>query len=326
MLAALVALCCVSIGVGQYAIDPLRVLQVLAGAGDDLEQLVVLELRMPRVLTGALVGAALAASGAVTQTVARNPLASPDILGVTGGAGTAAVLVIVLGGTNGLATGPLATLGVPGAALVGGLTSGALIYVLAFRRGVDGYRLVLVGIGVAAVHAALTSWLLVSAELNDATRAAVWLNGSLNGRTWDHVVPVLVGVLVLLPVLAVLAAVLGVMHLGDDVAGGLGVRVERGRLVLLVVAVCLASLATAAAGPVSFVALVAPQVARLLCRAGSPPLLLSAGAGAVLVTGSDLVARTLLAPTELPVGIVTAAVGAPYLLWLITRSRRKAGT
>jgi iron complex transport system permease protein len=320
---ALVLLAATAVGIGDYPMTPLRVLEVLAGLGDDFERVVVLELRMPRVLTGALVGAALGASGAVTQAVARNPLASPDIIGVTAGAGTAAVAVVVLAGSNGTVTGAVAGVGVPAAAMAGGLLAAATVFALAWRRGIDGYRLVLVGIGVGAVLTSLTSWLLVVADLNDAARATVWLTGSLNAASWQHVQPLALGLLVLLPAALLLAAVLGVLQLGDDVARGLGTRVEGGRLAVLVLAVLLASLATAAAGPGAVVALVSPQLARLLCRTARPPLLASAALGAVLVTGSDLVARTALSPTQLPVGIVTAVLGAPYLLWLLTRSRRK---
>lgn len=323
-LAAAVALAAVGTGMGEYPIDPLRVLQVLGGAGDAYERLVVLELRLPRALTGALVGLALGASGAVTQTVARNPLASPDVLGVTAGAGAAAVAAIVLGGVNGTVVGPAASVGVPVASLLGGLAAAVAVYLLAFRRGVEGYRLVLVGIGASAVLTSLTQWLLVIAEINDAARATVWLTGSLNARTWEHALPLGLGLGALLPLLLLLTVLLGVLQLGDDVARGLGARVERGRLAVLVIAVLLASLATAAAGPVAFVALVCPQVARLLCRSARPPLLASAALGAALVLGSDVIARTVLAPTQLPVGIVTAVLGAPYLLWLIARSHRKA--
>lgn len=266
-----VALAAVSTGLGEYPISPLRVLAVLAGSGDDAERLVVVQLRLPRVATGLLVGVALGVAGAITQAVARNPLAGPDVLGVTYGAGAAAVAVIVLAGSSGAVGGSVASVGVPGAAMAGGLLAGAAVYLLAFRRGVDGYRLVLVGIAVGAVLQSITSWLLVVGDIDDASRATVWLTGSLNGRGWDQAAPLLVGVAVLTPLLGILAVTLGVLQLGDEVARGLGTRVERARLLAGAVAVLLASLATAAAGPVVFVALVSPQVARLLCLTARPP-------------------------------------------------------
>jgi iron complex transport system permease protein len=318
--AALLLVAVVSLGLGERTLGPGQVLQVLAGGGSALERLLVTELRMPRTVVGIGVGLALGASGAVTQTVARNPLASPDIVGVTAGAGTGAVAVLVLDDrVGGSVPGP----SLPVAAMAGGLAAATAVYLLAFRRGVDGYRLVLVGIGVGAVLTSLTSWLLVAADLDDATRATVWLTGSLNAAAWPDVAPVLGGVAVLLPVLGVLAAGLGVLQLGDDVARGLGVRVETARLAVLVLAVLLASLATAVAGPVAFVALACPQLARMLCRTARPPLLASAVLGGVLVTAADVLARLVVAPAQLPVGVVTALLGAPYLLFLLTRMRRR---
>ena len=189
-LLALVA--ALNIGRGDFEIPVLDVLAVLVGGGDGAQQFIVLEVRLPRSLTGLLVGAALGLSGAITQTVARNPLASPDILGVTSGASAAAVLLIVAGAAGSL-------VGLPLAALFGGLVTTALVYGLAWRKGIDGYRLVLVGIGIGAVAEALTSWLLVSAKITDATRATVWLTGSLNQRGWEHLVPVAVALAVLVP-------------------------------------------------------------------------------------------------------------------------------
>jgi iron complex transport system permease protein len=312
-----------NIGRGDFPISLGEVLTVLAGGGDGAQRFIVLELRLPRTLTGILVGAALGISGAITQAVARNPLASPDILGVTAGAGAAAVAVIVLGGGSGAAVGLLARAGLPVAALVGGLGTAALVYLLAYRRGIDGYRLVLVGVGIGAVAAALTSWLLVLAETNDAARATVWLTGSLNARGWEHAVPVGLALAVLVPVALLLAFGLGALQFGDDTARGLGVRVDRTRAALVLVAVALAAVATAGAGPIGFVALVVPQICLRLVGSARPPLLASAVYGALLTVVADLLARTALG-VELPVGIVTAVLGAPYLLYLLARHDRGA--
>lgn len=323
-LALLVLVSALSIGRGAFPIPVAEVLGVLAGGGDDAQRFIVLELRLPRALTGVLVGAALGVAGAITQAVARNPLASPDFLGVTASASAAAVLVIVVGGTTTGAIAPsLAATGVPIAALCGGLGAAALIYALAWRRGLDGYRLVLVGVGIDAIARALTDWLLILAEVNEAARAVVWLTGSLNARGWEHAVPVGVALAVLMPLALVLATRLDVLQLGDDAARGLGLRVDRTRGVLLVLAVAIAAIATAGAGPVAFVALVVPQICRRLTGASRPPLLTSAVGGALLVVGADLIARTVLG-SELPVGIVTAVLGAPYLLYLIARRTRGA--
>lgn len=310
-----------NIGRGDFPISVGDVLAVLAGGGDAAQQFIVLELRLPRSLTAILVGAALGLSGAITQTVARNPLASPDILGVTAGASTAAVVLIVLGGSVPAVAAVSGLIGLPIAALLGGLLTAALIYGLSWRAGIEGYRLVLVGVGIGAVASALTSWLLVVAEINDAARATVWLTGSLNARGWEHVVPVGMALAVLLPVGLLLAFGLGALQLGDDTARGLGVRVDRSRSALLITAVGLAAVATASAGPIAFVALVVPQVCLRLVGSARPPLLASAVYGSLLLLVSDVVARTVL-PVELAVGIVTAILGAPYLIWLLARGAR----
>lgn len=314
-LALLVLAAALNIGRGDFEIPVLDVLAVLVGGGEGAQQFIVLEVRLPRSLTGLLVGAALGLSGAITQTVARNPLASPDILGVTSGASAAAVLLIVVG-----AAGPL--VGLPLAALVGGLVTAVLVYGLAWRRGIDGYRLVLVGIGIGAVAEALTSWLLVSAKITEATRAAVWLTGSLNQRGWEHVVPVAVALAVLVPAGLLLSFGLGTLQLGDDTARGLGMRVDRSRAALLLTAIGLCAVATASAGPIGFVALVVPQVCLRLVGAARPPLFASAVYGALLLVGADLVTRTVL-PVELPVGIITSVLGAPYLIWMLARGVRR---
>ncbi len=312
----------VNIGRGDFPISLAEVLAALAGGGDAAQRFVVLELRLPRTLTGALVGAALGLSGAVTQAVARNPLASPDILGVTAGASAAAVVVIVLGaGSDGAVAGLLGSVGLPAAALAGGLLTAALVHALAHRRGVEGYRLVLVGVGVGAVATSITSWLLVVAEVHEAARATVWLTGSLNARGWEHVVPVGLALLVLIPAALLLASTLGVLQFGDDTARGLGLRVDAARGGLILVAVALAAVATASAGPIAFVALVVPQICRRLVGAARPPLLASAVYGALLTVAADMVARSTLG-TEIPVGLVTAVLGAPYLVYLLARRNR----
>ncbi len=311
----------VNIGRGDFPISLGEVLGVLLGGGERGQRFIVLDLRLPRSLTGVLVGAALGLAGAITQTVARNPLASPDVLGVTSGASAAAVLLIVLGGSSAGVAAIGTVLGLPLAALLGGLLTAVLVHALAWRRGIEGHRLVLVGVGIAAVGSALTNWLLTRAEITDAARATVWLTGSLNARGWEHVVPVGVALLVLVPVALLLGFGLGALQLGDDTARGLGLRVDRERAALVVVAVALAAVATASAGPIAFVALVVPQICQRLVGAARPPLLASAVYGALLVLVADLVARTVL-PVELPVGIVTAVLGAPYLLYLLTRGVR----
>jgi iron complex transport system permease protein len=320
--AVLVLVGAISVGRGDYAISVGDVLRVLAGGGSRGETFVVTQLRLPRVLCGALVGAALGVAGAITQGVARNPLTSPDVLGVTDGAAVAALAVLVLGGTGGSAVGILVALGLPLAALVGGLLAATLVVVLAYRQGLDAFRFILVGLGISVALVSVTSWLLVLANIQQAGLALVWLRGSLNARGWEHVVPVAVVLAVAVPIAIALTFRLDALDLGDDTARGLGVRVDRSRVLLLGLAVVLAASATAAAGPIRFVALVVPQVSLRLARASRPPLVASAVVGALLVVGGDLVARTVLGG-EVPVGVVTVVLGAPYLLYLLVRRTRK---
>lgn len=321
LLAAMVLVMCVNIGRGDFPLSIPQVLDVLLGGGSRIDRFIVMDLRLPRSLTGLLVGAALGISGAVTQSISRNALASPDILGITAGASAAAVALIVLGG-GGTFVGILATLGLPLAALVGGIATAIAIYTLAWKKGVEGFRLILVGIAINAMLTAAIGWLLISADINDVSQAQVWLNGSLNGASWTTVWPVAIAVLVVGGIIVASTFALGALRLGDDSARALGVRLQHRQAVLLLASVALAAIATAAAGPIGFVALAAPQIALRLLRTPGPPIIASALCGGLLVLGSDLIARTIL-PVELPVGIVTSALGGPFLLYLLVRSNRK---
>ncbi len=311
---------CVSIAVGDFPIGLPKVVASLFGGGEQVDRFVIMDLRMPRALAGLVVGIALGVSGALTQSIARNPLASPDILGITGGASAVAVFLVTVSG--GAATAVTGSLGLSGAALAGGLLTGLLVYFLAWRRGVDGFRLILIGISVSAVAQAVTTWLLVTADIKDVARAQAWLVGSLDNRSWDEVGVALWGTLAVLAVVACVAFQFKPLHFGDDVAAGLGVRYSLVRAVLLLCAVLLAGFAVSAAGPVPFVAMVAPQVAMRLTRHPTPPVVASGTVGALLLIGSDLVARTAL-PITLPVGVVTAAIGGPFLVHLLVRANSR---
>ncbi|RNL63767.1 iron ABC transporter permease [Nocardioides marmoriginsengisoli] len=304
---------CWSIAVGDFPIPVLDVPGVLLGQGSPKDDFIVNELRLPRAVVALLVGAAFGISGAIFQALTRNPLASPDIIGITAGASATAVfgfIVLDLGGTS-----------IALAAVLGGLTTSMLIYALAWRRGMSAYRLVLVGIGIAAMAMALTSYLLSRAELYEAREANLWLTGSLNGRGWEQAGPLLVAMAVLIPIAIALIPKLRTLQLSEDTARGLGVRVNLSRSGLILVAAALASVATATAGPVAFVAFVAGPIARRLVN-GPLAVLPAALVGAALVLASDVVGRRLFEPTEIPVGIITALVGAPYLILLLARANR----
>lgn len=302
------------IGTGDFPIPAGDVLKALAGDGNPGQEFIINELRLPRVLVGLLVGASLGLGGALFQALSRNPLGSPDILGLGQGATAGALVVIVLfSGSAGQVT---------VGALVGGLGTGLAIYLLAWKRGVHGYRLVLVGIGMSAIMTAVNGYLLTKADQVDAARAVVWMTGSLSGRDWAQVWPLLALCAVLLPLVLGNARGLRMMEMGDDVSYALGVRVERVRLLLMVSAVLLTAAATAAAGPVSFVALTAPQLARRLTRSPGPNLLPSLCMGATLLVTADWASQQVFGADQMPVGVVTGVLGGVYLLWLLVSERR----
>jgi iron complex transport system permease protein len=303
-----------AIGAGEHPMAPDAVLRALTGDGTPAETFIVRELRLPRLITALLVGAALALAGAVFQSLVRNPLGSPDMLGFTQGAATGALTVVVFGGGS---------VALAGGAVAGGLATGALIYGLTWRRGVEGFRLVLVGIGVSAILTGVNGYLLTRAELMEAARAVLWLTGSLDGRGWREALPLLAALAILGPLVVFgCGPALRMMELGDDTAAALGVRVGTHRLLLLTSSVLLVSFAAAAAGPVSFVALTAPQIARRLTRSPGPNLLPAAVLGAALLVGADWLAQRAFNDHQLPVGVVTGALGGGYLVWLLITQRR----
>jgi iron complex transport system permease protein len=305
---------CVETAIGEISLSLTDVTRALVGAGDPGTALIVQELRLPRSLAGLLVGVAFGVSGALLQAMTHNPLASPDMMGITQGAGVAVVAGIVLGWDGGLSTQALG--------LIGALTAALVVYALAWKRGTTGYRIVLVGVGVAWICTSATDYLMARGQRFQAQAALGWLVGNLNGRTWSQITPLAIALAVLLPTALLLGRLMRTLELGDDVARGLGTRVQTVRVTVLVVAVGLVAFGTAAAGPIAFVALAAPQVAQRLAGTAFPPPFAAGLTGAVMVLGSDLVARKLVPDTELPVGIVTGVLGAPVLLWLLVRANR----
>ncbi|SDY96740.1 iron complex transport system permease protein [Amycolatopsis xylanica] len=308
---AVLAISVLSLASGDYPLSLGEVFGALTGTGD--AQFIVTEFRLPRLLAGLLVGAALAAGGAITQSLSGNPLGSPDMIGFTEGAATGALLLIVLtdAGTAETSAG----------ALAGGFLTAVAIYLLTYRRGVQGVRLVLVGLGVSAMLIAVNSYLITRASLRDAAAAQSWLVGGLNGLGWEHVGPVAAAVAVLLPLGLVHGRRMALMEMGDDAATGLGVPVERTRLVLLTVSVGLTAFATAIAGPIAFVALAAPQLAKRVV--GSLRVGASALVGALLLVTCDFLTQRLFPAASLPVGIATGLVGGLYLLWLLIGAWRR---
>lgn len=317
-LMALAILMCAALGAlatGAYSLPFDEVLgSLLDQAPSPLADLIVNQLRAPRIFSAILVGMALGVSGAIFQDLVGNPLVAPDIIGVNAGAGLAAVTIIALGA-------PLFS--VPAAALGGALISAFVVYGVAWRGGVSGGRLVLVGIGLNALLAGLTTLIIISAPVEKVTPAVVWLTGTLAFSDWQQVKLSGSGIILLLVVSLVLWPRLKILELGDDSARGLGVKAELNRALLLACGAGLAGLAVSVAGPLAFVALVVPHLSRLLAGPlTGVSVVLSALLGALLVLFSDLVGQHLLAPANLPVGLVTASIGAPWFLFLLYRMNR----
>ncbi|NJP46758.1 FecCD family ABC transporter permease [Actinacidiphila epipremni] len=315
LLAALAVVSVVTLSTGDYHVPPADVVRTLLGGGDPGDSFVVRTLRLPRLLTGLLVGAALGVGGGIFQSVSRNPLGSPDIIGFDTGAASGALVVILAlhGSMAEIAAG----------SVIGGVGTAVLVYLLAMRKGVQGYRLILVGIGIAALLASVNSYLLTRASVTDAQSAAVWLTGSLNGRGWSQVRAVALAVAVLLPLAVPLGRLLRMLELGDDTARALGLAPERIRLSAIVVGVGLTATATACAGPIVFIALAAPQIARRLTKVPGPNVVPAALTGALLLVAADLAAQRVFDPKQLPVGIATGVLGGLYLAWLLGREWRR---
>lgn len=309
LLAVIVLVGAFALTQGEYRIPLEKLVAALTGNGSESVLRIVLDWRLPRVVVAIVGGIALGLSGAIFQSITRNPLGSPDIIGFNSGAFTGALIVTLVIGGNYAA--------MVSGALIGGLATALLVYVLAWSRGVQGFRLIVIGIAISAVLNAFNDYLQLRADLNAAIVAASWGMGSLADLGWSDVVPVTIATAVLVPLLALLARRLGMLELGDDIAKSLGIPVERTRLLLLVIGVALTATVTAVAGPIIFVALAAPQLARRLTKSAGISLLPSAAMGAALLLVSDVVAQRIIAPAALPVGAVTVTLGGVYLIVLL---------
>ncbi|UCA53226.1 iron chelate uptake ABC transporter family permease subunit [Streptomyces sp. WA6-1-16] len=309
------ALAVIALMTGSYALTPGQVLSSLTGRETGFVQEIVVEWRLPRVAAALVFGAALGVSGAVFQSLLRNPLADPGVIGFSQGSYTGALVVILV------VNGGYAQL--VGGALLGGMATAVAVYVLAHRRGVKGFRLIVVGIGVSAMLGSLNTWLILKADLDQAMSAAAWGAGSLNGVSWDRVVIGGVCIAVLLLLAGMLSRPLRQMQLGDEVAASQGLRVSPVRLGLILVGVALTATVTAASGPIAFISLVAPQIGRRLARTAGITLAPAGFVGALLCLASDYLAQHV-APTPLPVGIITVVLGGGYLGYLLfTEARRR---
>jgi iron complex transport system permease protein len=303
--------------IGKSFYGPVEVIQVILGETVPGASFTVGELRLPRATLGLLAGFAFGVAGVTFQTMLRNPLASPDIIGISSGASVAAVFGIVVLSLDETAVSFLA--------LGGALLAAAAIYLLSNRGGFAGTRLILIGIGVAAMLDSAITYVLSKAAVWDLQSAMQWLTGSLNGATWQVVLPLAIACAALVPLLLAQGPGLDMMRLGDDAAASLGVNVRRTRVVLIVTAVALLAFATAATGPIAFVAFMAGPIAARIVRPGGSLLLPAGLIGALLVLVADLVGQFAF-DTRYPVGVITGILGAPYLIYLLIRTNRSGGS
>ncbi len=306
-----------STGMGELTIHPVDVVKAMVGIGEAGDILIVQTFRLPRVLVGLLVGASLAVSGALLQGIIRNPLASPDIIGITGGASVAAVAFITFMSTVSVKWLPLA-------AIVGAFIVAITVYLLAWKKGVTPLRLVLIGVGIGAAMSALTTLMIVVSPIYLTSKAIIWMTGSIYGTTWSDVLLLLPWTLILIPSSIIFARSLNIQQLGEDVATSVGNAVERHRLLLLFLSVALAGSAVSVGGAIGFVGLLAPHIARKLVGSVYGALIpVSAFIGALIVLIADLIGRLVFSPLDLPVGIFTSAIGAPFFIYMLYRSRNQ---
>lgn len=318
LLGLLLLLCAAGIlATGEDSLSPWTALAAAFGQGEPLQVFLIQELRLPRLIAGLLSGAALGAAGCLLQTLARNRLATPGIIGIDDGATAFAVASIVAVPTS-LAPSALA--------LSGAATAAVLTFALAAGGGARGYRFIVVGIAIGALFGALTNLMLARSDIDAANAAYPWTVGSLNARPADAILLLGIGLALGLPAAKLLVRALSLMRFSDSVAIGLGVPLQRMRLLTLGLCVWLTALAVAVAGPVGLIALAAPEMARHLCARHGVPVLSAALCGALMMISADWLGRTLLAPIEIPVGIIAAIVGGPYLLWILLRQSPRSAT
>lgn len=308
-----VAITAVALSIGDYPLAPMQLWRTLWGGGERIEEYVLFQVRAPRVAMALIAGGALGLAGALLQSLLGNPLASPDLLGISGGSGVVAVFALLVLG----ATGPLLALG----AFVGGMAVAGLL-LLAGRAQLDGgYRLILAGIGVSFLCAAVIDFLMVRAKVEQTQMALLWLTGSLSSTPWWQVGTVAVVFAASIPAVVACARWLPITQLGPATAAGLGVRPGVVRVTTVGVAVLLTSVTCAFLGPISFIALCAPAIARPLLGHGAIGIGTSALLGGAMLASADLIAQFAIPGLQVPVGVVTGALGAVFLLWLLAASK-----
>lgn len=321
IIAALLVLCTtvvvLSTGIGSKFVSPLEVIQTMAGKGNKVNEVIIMKLRLPRIMIAVLVGASLAVAGAVLQGIIRNPLASPDVTGITEGASLGTVLFIFFLSEH------VSIQWAPLAAIVGAFAVTALLYLLSWKNGASPLRMILIGTGLSAAFKSISYMFIISGSFILANKSMTFMTGSIYGSSWEKDVSTLLPwVLILLPLTWIQARHVNIQALGDDVAASAGANVQRHRLILLLLSVALAGAAVAIGGAITFIGLMAPHMARKLVGSSFGGLLpVSALLGALILLIADLAARTIFTPLDIPAGVFTAAIGAPFFLYLLYRNR-----
>jgi len=314
-----------SAGSGEFPLSPANVVAALFGFGDEFNQTILIDFRLPRIVMALFVGMALAVSGAILQGITKNPLASPDLIGVTAGASFAVVLFLAMfSDENNSLTVSIQWL--PLFAFLGATITALVVFSLSWKNGIAPFRLLLIGIAVAAfMQAGTTVWILMG-PIYQASQATIWTTGSIYGANWSQVYVLMPWAILLIAISFLLRRQMNILELGDDIATGVGSRVQRNRVLLLLISTGLTGVAVAFAGGIGFVGLLAPHIARRIVGPKFQSMVLfSAGIGALLVLIADWIGRVAFAPIEVPAGVWTAAVGAPYFIFLLMTQRKKGG-
>lgn len=307
----------ISITLGDYRISIDRVIGILAGSGEEFERMIVLEWRLPVALAAVVFGALLGIGGAIFQSLTWNPLGSPDVIGFDAGSYTAVVVTILVFGAS-------SYWNLAAAAIIGGLATAFIVYALAYRGGIQGFRMIIVGIGVSAMLGSLNAYLITRADVDEAMTVGFWGAGSITRVSWGSMVPSLLIAVVIVIAAALLAPALRRLELGDDAAVTLGTRPNPVRLGLMVTGVATVALVTAAAGPIGFIALAAPQLARRITRSPGVSMLAAAAMGAALFASAHLLSLMIAnIYRTIPVGLITVCLGGLYLIWLLIRQSRQ---
>lgn len=311
----------ISMNAGYIKMSPLDTLRTLFGEGTDKEKMILFDFRLPRIVISMLTGMGLALSGCIIQNVAKNPLADSGLLGINAGASLMVILYVMVFSTESF----LSVFTLPFLALIGAGATAVLVYIFSYKKneGVTTMRLILTGVAVQAGVSALTTLLVVKLDETQYNFVVAWMSGSIWGSNWNFVLALLPWLLVLIPYTLTKASVMDILNLSDDIAYGLGVSVEKERRKLLAVAVALAASCVSVSGSISFVGLISPHLSRRLVGSRHRTLLLTTSlVGALLVSIADTIGRVIIQPSEIPTGIVVAVIGAPYFLYLLSRSNQ----